>query len=261
MRPPARRGAPFREGCLGRLVGRRVQRSRLLPRQLQAAQDPREAGRAQPLVEAALDPAAQHRQGPAGAAVLGAVGAAEDRVQERRLLGLGQHRGPARPALGRSRRPSSPSPSQRTTASRGACRSMPASRAASARPGPCPPARRRWPACATPPAGSAPGVPAAAARPGSPGRSGSRALLPSVSPRRRTRRESRPPSQQDQRRVRTSARRYKASSPGRVPSGQRRRLRADPGAAAGRAGLRRPRAARRSRRASGRVAPPPSGAS
>ena len=132
MRPSARRGAPSCKGCLGLLVGRRVQRSRLLPRQLQAAQDPRErlAGRSRSSRRRSIqrhgigrvrpEPPSSARSGPRKTAFR------SDACSASASTG-------ARPALGRSRRPSSPSPSQRTTASRSACRSMPASRAASAR--------------------------------------------------------------------------------------------------------------------------------
>jgi hypothetical protein len=50
----------------------------------------------QPLAEAALDPAAQRRQRPIAAAVPSPIGAAEDSVQQRRLLGPGQRGWPAR---------------------------------------------------------------------------------------------------------------------------------------------------------------------
>ncbi len=94
------------EPRLGLLVGKRVQRPRLLRRQLQAAQGPRQAGWVQPLVEATLNPAAEHRQGPIGAAVLGVVRPAEDRVQEQRLLDFAQCRGS--PCLGLVAQPIQP---------------------------------------------------------------------------------------------------------------------------------------------------------
>lgn len=79
-------GPHFQDCCLGLLVGHQVHRARRLSRQVQAAQHAGQAGRAQPLVGAPLDPAAQHRL---GAAIL----AAEDRIQQYRLLRIGQLRG------------------------------------------------------------------------------------------------------------------------------------------------------------------------
>jgi hypothetical protein len=74
-----------------------MQWSGLPPRQVEAADDARQAGRVQALAEAPLDPAAQRRRGPIDAAVPRPVGAAGDGVQQHSLLGVGQRRRPARP--------------------------------------------------------------------------------------------------------------------------------------------------------------------
>ena len=71
-----------------------MERPGFLPRQVEAAEDARQAGRAQALAEPVLDPAAQRRQRPIDAAIPGPVGAAEHGRQQHRLLGLRQRRAP-----------------------------------------------------------------------------------------------------------------------------------------------------------------------
>ena len=71
-----------------------MERPGFLPRQVEAAEDARKAGRAEALAEPVLDPAAQRRQRPIDAAIPGPVGAVEHGRQQHRLLGLRQRRAP-----------------------------------------------------------------------------------------------------------------------------------------------------------------------